>query len=62
MDLQIQIFSKKKFIESPEVPIRFVVVECDALGTAEVGQDLHDSHGGSLLFSAWEQDIPAVGM
>ena len=28
--------------ESPEVPIRFVVVERDALGTAEAGQDLHD--------------------
>ena len=25
-----------------EVPARFVVVEFDALGTAEVGEDLHD--------------------
>ena len=27
---------------SSEVPARFVMVEFDALGTAEVGKDLHD--------------------
>ena len=27
---------------SSEIPVRFVVVELDAIGTAEVGQDLHD--------------------
>ena len=25
-----------------EIPVRFVVVEFDAIGTAEVGEDLHD--------------------
>ena len=25
-----------------EIPVRFVVVELDAIGTAEMGQDLHD--------------------
>ena len=27
---------------SSEVPVCFVVVEMDAIGTAEVGEDLHD--------------------
>ena len=39
---------------SSEVPVRFVVVELNALGTAELGKDLHDVillFGRELVFA-----------
>ena len=37
-----------------EIPVRFVVVELDTLGTAKFGEDLHDVIlllGGNLVFT-----------